>query len=117
MKYLIADDDPFVCEQIERYLATLPDTEYCLQAGDGLVALQILSTGDLDAAFVDWQMPHLDGADLLRALPDRLPVIVVSARTDLESQFSPFGHVAYLHKPLEPRQILQAVEKVRALAA
>jgi len=114
MKYLVADDDPFVCEQIQSYLCSLPDTEYCLQAGDGLTALRLLSTGQLDAAFIDLQMPHLDGFALLRALPRSLPVVVVSASTNFESRLANFDLVACLSKPLNTPHFRQAVDKVRA---
>lgn len=115
MKYLIADDDPFVCEQLESYLTTLPDTEYCLQAGDGLAALQLLCTGRLDAAFIDLQMPHLDGVSLLRSLPHHLPVVVVSASADMESRVGEFNLVACLSKPLDVPRLRWAVDKLRSV--
>ena len=36
MRYLIADDDPLVCETLESFLSRLEDTTYCLVAGHGL---------------------------------------------------------------------------------
>src|SRR3954466_7091666 len=82
MKYLVADDDPLVCEQVESFLTRLGDTEFCLKAGDGLPALQLLSAGGSVAAFLDLRMPGLDRVSLLRALPRGLPIVIVSASNE-----------------------------------
>ena len=117
MKYLVADDDPLVCEQVESFLSRLPDTDYCLKTGDGLAALSLLSAGDLDAAFLDLQMPGLDGISLLRALPRGLPVVIVSASADFGAQSYEFDIADYLLKPLDFPRFAQAMEKVRARLA
>ena len=114
MKYLVADDDPLVCEQVESFLSCLPDTDYCLKTGDGLAALSLLSSGDLDAAFLDLQMPGLDGISLLRALPRGLPVVIVSASADFGVQSYEFDITDYLLKPLDFPRFAQAAEKIRA---
>src|ERR1043165_7221958 len=114
MKYLVADDDPLVCEQVESFLTRLNDTDFCLKAGDGLTALQLLSAGGIDAAFLDLQMPGLDGVSLLRALPRGLPVVIVSASKEFGAGSYEFDVADYLLKPLEFPRFIQAVEKVRA---
>ena len=113
MKYLVADDDPLVCEQVESFLSRFPDTDYCLKTGDGLAALSLLSAGDLDAAFLDLQMPGLDGVSLLRALPRGLPIVIVSASADFGAQSYEFDITDYLLKPLDFPRFAQALEKIR----
>ena len=117
MKYLVADDDPLVCEQVESFLTRLADTEYCLKAGDGLAALQLLSAGGLDAAFLDLHMPGLDGVSLLRALPRGLPIVIVSASAEFGAGSYEFDVVDYVLKPLTFPRFVQAVEKIRARIA
>jgi two-component system LytT family response regulator len=117
MKYLVADDDPLVCEQVESFLTRLGDTDFCLKAGDGLTALQLLSGGDIDAAFLDLQMPGLDGVSLLRALPRGLPIVIVTASKDFGAGSYEFAVADYLLKPLEFPRFIQAVEKIRTRLA
>jgi DNA-binding LytR/AlgR family response regulator len=117
MKYLVADDDPLVCEQVESFLTRLSDTDFCLKAGDGLTALQLLSAGGIDAAFLDLQMPGLDGVSLLRALPRGLPVVIVTASKDFGAGSYEFAVADYLLKPLEFPRFIQAVEKIRGRLA
>jgi len=114
MRYLVADDDPLVCETVESYLARFDDTEYCLKTGDGLSALQLLTEGSLDAAFLDVAMPGLDGAGVLQALSStRLPVVVISASPDFAARSYEFRVTDYLLKPLEFPRFAQAVSRIR----
>src|SRR5678815_774643 len=75
MKCLVVDDDPLVCATVEQFLGRIEGIEYCLQANDGLTALNLLSAGGFDLVFLDLQMPGLDGESLLRALPREVPVV------------------------------------------
>lgn len=113
MKYLVADDDPLVCETVEAFLQRLDDTEFCLKAGDGLTALQVLSAGGIDAVFLDLQMPELNGPDVLRALPRDIPIVLISASAEFAAESYDFQVTDYLVKPLAFPRFAQAVAKVR----
>jgi DNA-binding LytR/AlgR family response regulator len=113
MRYLVADDDPLVCETVESFLGRFDDTEYCLKTGDGLSALQLLTEGSMDAAFLDVEMPGLDGPGVLRALSSRVPVVVISASTEFAAQSYDFRVTDYLLKPLEFTRFAQAVARLK----
>ncbi len=113
MKCLVVDDDPLVCETVESFLGRIDGVDFCLKAGDGVTALQLLSSGGIDAAFVDLQLPELDGASLLGALPRELPVVVISASDRFGAKSYDFNVADYLVKPLEFPRFYQAVQKVR----
>jgi two-component system, LytTR family, response regulator len=113
MKYLVADDDPLVCETVDAFLQRLDDTEFCLKAGDGLTALQVLSAGGIDAVFLDLQMPCLNGPDVLRALPRDIPIVLISASADFGAESYDFQVTDYLVKPLTFPRFIQAVARIR----
>ncbi len=113
MKYLVADDDPLVCETVEAFLQRLDDTEFCLKVGDGLTALQVLSAGGIDAVFLDVQMPQLNGPDVLRALPRDVPIVLISASAEFGAKSYEFAVTDYLVKPLEFPRFAQAVTRIR----
>lgn len=117
MRYLVADDDPLVCETVESFLGRFDDTEFCLKTGDGLSALQLLTEGSIDAAFLDVEMPGLDGPGVLRALASRVPVVVISASTDFAAQSYDFRVTDYLLKPLEFPRFAQAVARLKETQA
>ena len=113
MRYLVADDDPLVCETVESFLGRFDDTEYCLKTGDGLSALQLLTEGSLDAAFLDVEMPGLDGVGVLQALSSRVPVVVISASAEFAARSYDFRVSDYLLKPLEFPRFAQAVARLK----
>ena len=59
--------------------------EFIGAAGDGLEAVDLATTLQPDAIVLDWELPHLDGAEalpsLLRAVPGAT-VVVFSANAD-----------------------------------
>ncbi len=113
MRYLIADDDPLVCETVESFLLKLEDTTYCLMAGDGLTALQLLTAGGIDAVFLDLDLPGLDGPSVLKALAGDVPVVVISASADFGAASYEFRVADYLLKPLQFPRFAQAVMRLR----
>jgi DNA-binding LytR/AlgR family response regulator len=117
MKCLVVDDDPLVCATVEQFLGRVEGIEYCLQANDGLIALNLLSADKFDLVFLDLQMPGLDGESLLRALPRDVPIVVISASPDFGAKSYEFNVVDYLVKPLEFTRFYQAVTKARERVA
>jgi DNA-binding LytR/AlgR family response regulator len=98
---------------VESYLERVEGVEFCLKAGDGLTALQLLSSGQIDAAFIDLQMPELDGVSVLKALPRDLPIVVISASDEFGARSYEFNVADYLVKPLEFPRFHQAVMKLK----
>ena len=117
MRYLIADDDPLVCETLESFLQRLEDTTFCLVAGDGLTALQLLTAGGIDALFLDLDLPGLDGPAVLKALGGEVPVVVVSASAAFGAASYEFRVADYLLKPLTFPRFAQAVTRLREARA
>lgn len=117
MKCLVVDDDPLVCETVESFLSRIEGIEFCLKAADGMTAYQLLSSGGVDAAFIDLQMPGLDGPSLLKALPSALPVVVITADASFAARSYEFNVADYLVKPLEFPRFCQAVSRLKARVA
>ena len=88
-KALIVDDSRAIRMILGR---TLGQLGYDVQeAGDGLQALEILDRqpADFNLALVDWNMPGMNGMDLLLRLRadrryDALPIVMVTTETEME---------------------------------
>ncbi len=80
-------------------------------------ALDSLSAGPYDLAFLDLKMPDMDGISLLgeirRLYPD-MPVLILTAHATLQSSIEAVqrGAQGYFLKPLDPPAILQRVQSI-----
>ncbi len=116
MKILVVDDERAVRESLRRALE-LEGYEIEL-AEDGLQALDRLAREDQpDAVILDVLMPGIDGLEVCRTLRgrgSRLPVLMLTARTQVEDRVEGLdaGADDYLTKPFALEELLA---RVRAL--
>jgi two-component system chemotaxis response regulator CheY len=83
---LVVDDSKAVRMILGRILGELGYD--VVAAGDGDEALALVDAGErVDVALVDWNMPNMDGLELVKQLRDRdlpdLRVMMVTSETDL----------------------------------
>jgi two-component system nitrogen regulation response regulator GlnG len=112
----IVDDDASIRWVLERALKQAGVTVVAFEDADAVIAA--LKRDEPDVLVTDIRMPGKSGLDLLeavRAQRPRLPVIVMTAHSDLDSAVAAYqgGAFEYLPKPFD---IDQAVELVRRAA-
>ncbi|HSL56809.1 MAG TPA: response regulator [Acidimicrobiales bacterium] len=83
---LVVDDSRAVRMILTRILGELGWD--VVGAGDGIEALALLDAGEeVDVALVDWNMPNMDGLELVKELRERdlpdLRVMMVTSESDL----------------------------------
>jgi two-component system response regulator MprA len=116
MRILVVDDERAVRESLRRALV-LEGYEIEL-AGDGKDALDLLASGtEPDAVILDVLMPGLDGLEVCRRLRrtgNRLPVLMLTARDEVENRVAGLdaGADDYVTKPFALEELLA---RVRAL--
>ena len=116
MKILVVDDERAVRESLRRALE-LEGYEIEL-AGDGSEALDRLETSEEpDAMILDVLMPGVDGLEVcrrIRGTGSRLPVLMLTARTEVEDRVAGLdaGADDYVTKPFALEELLA---RVRAL--
>ena len=97
---------------------TVPTAIYLLEhaqyevhlAGDGYEALGLMRKGSFDAVITDWDMPRLNGSELLalrRIFWPETPVIIISAHAAPFPGGPPQGSFAWLTKPYESEELLE----------
>lgn len=118
----ILDDDKSIRWVLEKSLARAGIDTQCFASGEDL--LHKLETRRPDVIISDIRMPGIDGLDLLatvHAQYPQLPVIIMTAHSDLESAVSSYsrGAFEYLPKPFDideavamsTRALLHAAQK------
>ena len=106
---VIAEDDRAVRESVTRALEL---EGYEVEAvADGAAALEAASREGVDLLILDLGMPHVDGLTVcrrLRSAGSRLPILVLTARTEVADRVSGLdaGADDYLQKPFSLDELL-----------
>jgi two-component system chemotaxis response regulator CheY len=106
MRALIVDDSRFVRDYLRRLLEDWGIE--CEEASDGQLGMTRVHGGDaFDLALLDWNMPNMDGLDMLKSLRaegyDEVKVMMVTteAENDFIVRALDAGADEYLMKPFD----------------
>jgi two-component system copper resistance phosphate regulon response regulator CusR len=112
MRILVIEDEPRILAFVSRGLEAEGFTVDA--AGDGPDGLRRAVLGNYDLVVLDLLLPRLDGLAVLRGLQERrpdVPVVIVSARSDLQTKLRGFGLGAcdYVSKPFAFDELLARI--------
>jgi DNA-binding NtrC family response regulator len=110
---LVVDDDPGVRDSF-RFI--LEDEYEVLDVPDGMQALEILRSCQVDLVLLDVRLPGMDGLQVLeqiRAVDAELAVILVTADTTVRTAVSAMklGAFDYLTKPFDEEEVLSLIRR------
>ncbi len=118
MKILIVDDFSTMRRIIKNLLRDLGFNN-THEADDGNTALPLLKGGGFDFLITDWNMPGMQGIDLLRAVRSdpnlsSLPVLLVTAeaRRDQIVLAAEAGVNGYIVKPFTAQTLKEKIDKI-----
>lgn len=118
MKILVVDDFSTMRRIIKNLLKDLGFTNI-QEADDGTTALPMLQQGDFDFVVTDWNMPGMQGIDLLRAIRadsklKSTPVLMVTAEAKKEQIIAAAqaGVNGYVVKPFTAATLKEKLDKI-----
>lgn len=114
-RVLVVDDDPLIVELLAS--ACRPDFDV-LKARDGLEALDLAYVFKPDLFIIDWMLPRVSGAQLVRVFQNTLeflhaPIYMISARTG-QRDIDYLNHLrvaGIFTKPVDPEEIVSALRE------
>ena len=112
MKILIVEDEVLLADSLKELLESKgfqADTAF-----DGLSGLNLASSGSYDLLLLDIMLPDISGfqvAKQLRAGNSSLPILMLTAKSDLEDRIEGLDSGAdyYLAKPFDVRELLSCI--------
>ena len=118
MNILVVDDFSTMRRIIKNLLRDLGFTNTA-EADDGQTALPMLKTGKFDFLVTDWNMPGMNGIDLLAAVRadedlKNMPVLMVTAeaKRDQIVAAAQAGVNGYVVKPFTAAVLKEKIEKI-----
>jgi two-component system chemotaxis response regulator CheY len=117
---LIVDDSSPMRAVIKKVIqASGFDAGELFEAGNGKEALQVMDRQWLDLVLTDYNMPDMNGLELLKAMKHSdtladIPVVIVTTEgSELRvEEFLSQGAVAYVKKPFTPEQIKSHLNRI-----
>lgn len=114
---LIADDEPAARRGVRQLLAAFPDFRVVAECRNGAETLARLDDVRADVAFLDIQMPGLDGFEVIRRrTPDRMPqVVFLTAYDDFALRAFEAQALDYLVKPVSEARFAATMRRLQRL--
>ena len=115
-KTILLIDDEVNLQQLIKI--TLNAKNYHVEtAGNGLEGLAKLETMKPDLIILDMNMPKMGGLEFYQKICDgtdrpRHPVLVLTARANMEQLFKPLNIDGFMAKPFEINDLLHEVETI-----
>lgn len=117
IRTILVDDEPLAIKGLKLRLEEFEDVEIVGECRNGREAIQCIKSEKPDLAFLDIQMPGLDGFAVVRALVGNyLPLVVfVTAFDEFALKAFEAHAVDYLLKPVDGDRLRQSLGRAREM--
>lgn len=113
MKVIIADDEELARGVLREFLSAESGIEILAECSNGFEAVKQIGELKPDVAFLDVQMPRLDGFEVLELIDAEIPVVFVTAFDQYAMRAFDAAAVDYLLKPFSADRLAVALDRVR----
>jgi DNA-binding LytR/AlgR family response regulator len=110
---IIVDDEPLAVKLMESFVQKTPQLQLEHSFTDSVEALAWLKEHPVNLAFMDIQMPDLNGMELSHMLPEGTKVIFTTAFKEYAFDSYEVSAIDFLLKPIRYNKFIAAVEKAQ----
>lgn len=117
IRVLIVDDHPLLRQGLSRLLELEGGIQVIGQASNGVEALRMTSQLNPDVLLLDINMPGMNGIEVAKTVREENPeteilVLTIHDNESYVNEMIRIGAKGYLLKDAEPREVVQAIQKV-----
>ena len=117
IKCIAIDDEPLALKKLVTYIKKIPYLELVAQCRSAIEAQQVIDNQEVEAMFLDINMPDLNGMDFAKSLEQDHSRGPITVFTTAYSEYAIEGYkanaVGYLLKPYSFDEFEQAAQKVK----
>jgi DNA-binding LytR/AlgR family response regulator len=113
MTCLIIDDNAVARTALRHFISDIDSLDLRGECEDAVQAIKYLQQQSVDLLFLDVEMPHMSGLELLQVLPQKPLVILVTSKRDYAVEAFDLQVVDYLVKPITLARLLSAVQRAQ----
>lgn len=112
IKCLVVDDESLARDLLKSYISKFDQLSLLAEAKTAIEAIQILSNQQIDLLFLDINLPHLTGIEMLSQMKNIPLTVLCTAHSDYALQSYEFDVVDYLLKPISLGRFTKTISKV-----
>ena len=120
IKCIAVDDEPLALKKLVTYINKIPYLELVAQCGSAIEAKDVVEQQEVEAIFLDINMPNLNGMDFAKSLKQDHSKGPIMVFTTAYSEYAVEGYkanaVGYLLKPFGFDEFEAAAQKVRDIS-
>ena len=113
LRAVVVDDEAPARALLREYLGAHADVEVVAECSNGFEAVKTIDRVVPDLAFLDIQMPKLDGFEVLELLEHPPAVVFVTAYDEFAIRAFEVHAVDYVLKPIARERLAEALARVR----
>jgi len=111
LRCIIADDEPLACRLIASYIERTEGLIMCGSYTSASQALDAILRDKPDIAFLDIQMPEINGLEIAKRISEDTHVVFTTAYRDFAVEGFRVNALDYLLKPVSYEEFLEAVRR------
>jgi len=113
LRCIVVDDEPLAVKMIENFISKTSGIVLDSSYTDPVEALAAITERKPDLAFLDIQMPDLNGLDLSHMIPSETRVIFTTAFKQFAFESYEVSALDFLLKPIRYQKFYEAIEKAK----
>lgn len=113
IRCLAIDDEPLALLQLKSMIERTPYLTLVEACSDAIIAKQVLEQQDVDAIFVDINMPEINGLEFVASLSNPPLVVFTTAYSQYALDSYKVNAIDYLLKPFGLLEFQKSAEKVK----
>lgn len=113
IKCLAVDDEPLALLQLRTMIEKTPFLHLVAACQDAFEAMKVLAEEEVDAIFIDINMPDLNGLDFVRSLSDPPLIVFTTAYSQYAVEGFKVNAIDYLLKPFGMAEFQKSAAKVK----
>ena len=108
LRCIVVDDEPLAVKMLENYISRTAFLELEASFTDPVAALEAIRDRQPQLAFLDIQMPDLNGMELSRMVPPQTRVVFTTAFKQYAFDSYEVSALDFLLKPIRYQKFLEA---------
>lgn len=114
MKCLIIDDDFLMCDLLKHFCNKIDDISSITATTSAFESINLINSSSFDLILLDYNLPDINGKEILNIIEDRTAVIMITSNKDFASDSYNYDQIVdFLVKPINFSRFYKGFQKAQ----